>query len=120
MKSIEGRIETLEKKVNPSGGEGKLYDFDGNEITDAKVLRWPTENRRGLAIMPDGTKKEIDATCKVMLIDILRERCRRSEAGEVRQRMSDEESARWSAVRRGLLFLRQPGEGPPFINQLLK
>ena len=120
MKSIEGRLERLEATVKPCGGTGKLYDFDCNEIADAEVIRWPTATRRGLAQMPDGTRKEIDTTATVNLLDIIMERKRQAESGEVRPRISDEEAASRAAERRGLLFLREPGADEPFINLLTK
>jgi len=88
--SIETRVERLESQVNGEGLEGDLYDWEGNQVTDARIVKWPTEQARGIAIV-DGSRREIAATTN--LLTILKAGRARREAGEEVHMGTDEERA---------------------------
>lgn len=108
--SIERRFKKLEAQVNHSGVDvtGDLYDCDGNQITDARIVRLPTEKEDGLAILADRSRRTIHA--KISLLDILKERRRQNETEQDRPERSEEERAAIEARYRETLWLRKDGK----------
>jgi len=114
--NIETRIERLEGQVNGEGLEGDLYDADGNQVTDARIIRFPTRTTAGLAIMPDGARREICAN--VMLIDIIKCRTRQATGEAEIPTLTDEERAARGAKYRDMLHLRVDGK-PGIMERIL-
>lgn len=80
MKSVEARIEKLEKQIaGPKGG--KLYNYAGDLVADARIVKTPTKHGRGLAVLPDGSKQEIAPTAN--LLDIILTAREQWEQGQV-------------------------------------
>ncbi len=107
--SIEKRIEKLEAQINGDSREADLYDWNGDRVTEAKVLRWPTEQSRGVAIMPDGRKREIASTVSLLTIVLARRQQSEREPREESPPMSDETRAARQAEYKNMLFLRVNG-----------
>lgn len=114
-RGMESRVERLESQVNGEGLEGDLYDVDGERVTDARVVKWPTEQARGVAII-DGARREIAA--KITLLDIIMERRRQAESGTDPPQRSEEERATRENEYRDLLFLRTDGK-PDIMERIL-
>ena len=110
MKSMESRIAALEKQVTGGGIDAELYNWRGEQV-DAKIVKRPTKQSGGVAIMPDRSKRDIAA--KITLLDIIHERRRRAESGEEHPETSEAEDAAARAASRAnfqnMLFLREGG-----------
>ena len=61
MKSVEGRIEKLEAQVYGDCKGAELYNYEGDLVADARILKMPTTHERGLAIV-DGSRVEVVPT----------------------------------------------------------
>ena len=108
MKSVEGRLETLEKQVNGEGITGaELYDYSGSAVVDARILKMPTKVSQGIALMPDGSRRGIHAD--ISLLEVIMERKRRAESEEQRPEPTEADLAEREALYRNMLFLRQNG-----------
>lgn len=114
--SIATRIERLESQVNGEGLEGDLYNSDGEQVTDARIVKWPTREHCGLAIMADGSRREIHA--KVSLLDIIMERRRQAESRIDTPERSEEERAAAKAESQKMLWIRTDGK-PGMMERIL-
>jgi len=114
--SMENRVERLESQVNGEGLEGDLYNADGEQVTDARILKLPTNRANGLAIMADGSKRPIAA--QINLLDIIRERRRQAESGIDTPQLTDEGRSARAAEYRDMLHLRVDGQ-PDIMERIL-
>ena len=80
MKSIESRIAALEKQLTGGGIDSELYNYDGDLITYARIVKMPTTHERGLAIV-DGSRVEVAPTAN--LADIFMTAREQGEAGNI-------------------------------------
>ena len=81
VRSVKSRVEKLEAQVHGDSKGAELYNYDGDLITDARIVKMPTTHERGLAIMADGSRLEIAPTAN--LLDILLTGRKQGEAGSV-------------------------------------
>ena len=101
MRSVEQRIKKLEERVTGGGKSVELYNYAGDLVIDARIIKMPTAHERGLAIV-DGSRREIAEDRK--LLDILRT----GREGKFPEPMSDEDRQALVAESAGLLFIRAP------------
>ncbi len=108
--SMERRVERLEKEISGEGLEGDLFNYDGHQV-EAKILRLPTKESCGVAIMPDDSKREIAATAN--MLDIIMDRRRQAESEtdspQPKAPLSEAELEAKREEYRDLLFIRTDG-----------
>ena len=81
MSSVESRVKKLEAQVHGDSKGAELYNYEGDLITDARIVKMPTTHERGLAIMADGSRLEIAPTAN--LLDIILTAREQGEAGNI-------------------------------------